>query len=138
MVVNTIGSSFALVNISSSMANRIQRLGIRTYVAFEEYATSPNMIGYWVHWPLSRNVSNTINYTTISSGLKGLNMSSNLKMLSFFSGFILSSTSGKNLFYLDIAVSQINSTAVRISVYSNSATPTFVDSIWFYWLSINL
>lgn len=128
--------TLAVIALSSSMANRIQTLDLRMYVAFEEYA-SAKFVSYSAYSYPRRNMSSSANYTFTFTGLSELVLTGTPRTFAYFTGLVLSATSTVNLFNLGIVVLQVNATAVNITLYSNSATPTYVDNVRYLWLSFD-
>lgn len=119
------------------MANQIQKLVLRAFVSFEKYTFSSNIVSYRASWSARNYINSTSNVTGLATNLRSLNMTGTPTTFAFFTGFILSSTSPTNIFDVGLVVSQLNSTAVRATLYSRSSTNTYISTVYFVWYSFN-
>ncbi len=126
-----------VISLSSSVANYINRLRIILCVAFDQYALPPKFVTYSANSSPKRNITSSSNYTFTKIDATGLETNGTPKTFAYITGFNISSTGSNIVFDLYLEVLQLNSTSVRITFYSKSATPTYLESIKFVWMSFD-
>ncbi len=126
-----------MISLSSSMANYISKLRVMLYVAFDQHALTPKVVAYTASSSPKSNISSESNYTYTKTDAIPLETNGTPKMFAYFTGFNISSTGNSTSFDLNLEVLQLNSTSVRVTFFSKSVTPTYLESLKFVWMSFD-